>query len=50
MSPVSSESKNKPSKYQIKKEVACIFLLASFSLGLIFEPEDGRDIFLRNVG
>jgi hypothetical protein len=28
---------------------ACYLLFASFLLGLFFDPEDGGDIFLRNV-
>jgi hypothetical protein len=29
---------------------ACYLLYANFLLGLFFDPEDGGDIFLRNVG
>jgi hypothetical protein len=41
----SSGSKNKPSK-----KPACYLLHAGFLLGLFFDPEDGRDMFLQNVG
>jgi hypothetical protein len=30
--------------------VACCLLWASFLLGLLFDPEDGDDMFLRNIG
>jgi hypothetical protein len=39
----SSLSKNKPSRQQ-----ASVF--AGFLLGLIFDPEDGDDMFQRNFG
>jgi hypothetical protein len=29
---------------------ACCLLHAGLLLGLFFDPEDGRDVFLRNVG
>jgi hypothetical protein len=34
----------------IQRHVACSLLYAGFLLGLIFDHEDGGDIFLRNVG
>jgi hypothetical protein len=42
-------SKNTPSKKPAitKQETSVI---AGFLLGLIFDPEDGGDMFLRNVG
>jgi hypothetical protein len=39
-----SWSKNKP----LKKQISCHLL--RFLLGLSFDPEDGDDMFLRNVG
>jgi hypothetical protein len=48
MSPPSSGSKNKPSKKTASKQVA---IRASFYTGLLlFDPEDGSDMFLRNAG
>jgi hypothetical protein len=32
------------------KQVANLMLRAGFLLGLVFDPEDGSDIFLRNIG
>jgi hypothetical protein len=29
---------------------ACYLLYAGFLLGLLFDPDDGNDMFLRNVG
>jgi hypothetical protein len=46
MLPPSSESKNKPSK----QSSACYLLHAGFLLDLLFDPEDGGDMFLQNVG
>jgi hypothetical protein len=40
VSPPSSESKS----------YACHLLSRGFLLGLLFDPEDGGDMFLRNVG
>jgi hypothetical protein len=47
MSPPSSGSKNKPSKKPTLKQMAS---RAGFSLGLFFNPENGGEMFLRNVG
>jgi hypothetical protein len=41
----SLESKNKPNK----KSSAFYLLHAGFLLGLLFDPENGGDMFLRNV-
>jgi hypothetical protein len=35
---------------RIRKYSACYLLPAGFLLGLFFDPEDGGDMFLRNVG
>jgi hypothetical protein len=48
MPPPSSGSKNKPSKKP--SYFACYLLHAGFFLGLFFNPEDGSNIFLKNVG
>jgi hypothetical protein len=45
MSPLSSGKKNKPSKYQLESRE----FIAGFLLGLFFDPEEGGDMFLRNV-
>lgn len=45
-SPTSSGSKNKPSK----QSYACYMLHAGFLCGLLSDPEDGVDIFLRHLG
>jgi hypothetical protein len=51
ISPPSLVSKNKPNKKPAGKQVATIGgFHACFMLGLIFDPEDGGDNFLRNVG
>jgi hypothetical protein len=34
----------------IYRRFACCLLHAGFLLGLLFYPEDGGDMFLRNVG
>jgi hypothetical protein len=34
----------------LKVNSACHLLHAGFLLGLFFEPEDGGDMFLQNVG
>jgi hypothetical protein len=44
MSPPSSGSKNESSKKPVY-----FVLFYGFFLGLFFDPEDGSDIFLRNV-
>jgi hypothetical protein len=41
-------SNNKPSKKPAWKQVASLH--TGFLLGLVFHPEDGGDMFLRNVG
>jgi hypothetical protein len=40
--PTSSGSKNKPGKKPV--------LHADFLLGLFYDPEDGGDMFFRNMG
>jgi hypothetical protein len=47
----SSGLKNKPSTKPARKQVARaqLALLTGFLLGLFFDPEDGSDMFLRNV-
>jgi hypothetical protein len=47
ISPPFSRSKNKPSKKPARKQVASY---AGFFLGVFFDPEDGGDMFLRNIG
>jgi hypothetical protein len=49
MSPPSSESKNNPIKTPAWSS-ACYLLHAGFLPGLLFNPDDGGDIFLLNVG
>jgi hypothetical protein len=39
-----------PSGLKSKPRSACCLLHVSFLLGLFFNPEDGGDMFLRNVG
>jgi hypothetical protein len=48
ISPPSSGSKNKLSKKPAEL-LLVISVHPSFLLGLFFDPEDGGDIFLRNV-
>jgi hypothetical protein len=45
MSCPSSELKDKS-----KKSHVCYLLYLGFLLGLFFDPEDGGDIFFRNIG
>jgi hypothetical protein len=47
MSPPSAEPKNKPSKRQ---SFPCYSLHSRLSLDLLFDPEDGGDMFHRNIG
>jgi hypothetical protein len=48
ISPTFSGSKNSPSK---NPEGSAIYLLlVDLLIGLFFDPEDGGDMFLRNVG
>jgi hypothetical protein len=49
MSPPSSGSKTKRSKNQIEAGSNQNLLHADFILGLFFDPEDGGDMFLRDV-
>jgi hypothetical protein len=37
-------------KTSLKYSFSCWLLHAGFLLGLLFNPEDGGDMFLRNVG
>jgi hypothetical protein len=50
MSPPSSESNNNPSKGTSVKAGGKQSFHAGFLLGLLYDPEDGGDMFLRNVG
>jgi hypothetical protein len=38
------------SRYQAESGSACYLLHAGFLLDLFFDPKDGGDMFLRNVG
>jgi hypothetical protein len=50
MSSLSSESKNKPSKKPAcKRDVIAACFELGFFFRLLFHPEDGCDIFIRNV-
>jgi hypothetical protein len=51
MLPPSSGSKNKPNKKLACKQVALLAtcFIAGFLLDVFFDPEDGGDMFLRNV-
>jgi hypothetical protein len=49
MSPPSLASKNEPKKKPAWLS-ACYVLVAGFFICLFFNPEDGSDMFLRNVG
>jgi hypothetical protein len=44
MLPPSSGSKNKPRNQQALLAATCLLL------GLFFDPEDGGDMFLQNIG
>jgi hypothetical protein len=48
MSPPYSGFNNKPGKKAVSF-CACYLIHAGFLLGLFFDPEDGSDMFLRNV-
>jgi hypothetical protein len=48
MLPPHSESKNKTNKKPARKQEASTAFMLVF-LGLLFEPEDGEDIFLQNI-
>jgi hypothetical protein len=60
MLPPFSGLKNKPSKRNASKQVAHVLSVslsvpgicfqAGFLLGLFFDPEDGGDMFLQNIG
>jgi hypothetical protein len=49
MSPSSSGSKNKPRRV-VSTAVLAACYHAAFLLSLFFDPEDGGNIFLRNIG
>jgi hypothetical protein len=49
-SPPSLVSKNKPSKRDHHESNICCLFQAGLLPGLFFDPEDGGDKFLRNVG
>jgi hypothetical protein len=52
MLPLSSVLQTKPSKKLAPKPAAsrpATYFDASFLLGLVFDPEDGTDMILRNV-
>jgi hypothetical protein len=36
--------------FRVKPGSACYLLHAGFLLGFFFDPEDGDDMFLRNIG
>jgi hypothetical protein len=50
ISPPSSGITSKPSKKQASRRQQSELLLAGFLLHLLFDPEDGGDVFLRNIG
>jgi hypothetical protein len=47
---VEEYAKQETSKKQVGNLSACHLLLTGFLLGLLFDPEDGDDMFLRRVG
>jgi hypothetical protein len=49
MLPPSSKSKNKPNKKPAYSS-ACNLLHTGFLFSVFFDPEDGGDMFLRNIG
>jgi hypothetical protein len=49
ISPLSSGLKNKPGKKPVRSSFPRYLLHARFSLGSFFDPEDGSDMFFRNV-